>query len=276
MISVRRRRIRGSRMFSASLDTMLAGALTLCAALEISGCSGQKSQGGGLGGAGSHVQSGGSGGKGTSSAGTSGNSGAGSVVGGGVSGGIGGATGTGGIAGSIAYAGNGGTGGSARSGTGGAPALSDLFSDPAVPACQGSMWKLEGTAGADPVTLGSGAFTSNIQLGTLYVVGVAPGGGVTVGDAYNPLILKWDGSLTKGSQKALTGGRFLLPGGDPAMPHGYCIAEGDFGPAAGAGPGVLFKFRIRSVKAYASSACTGEPVAAQITGCMFRSNDLLP
>jgi hypothetical protein len=185
-------------------------------------------------------------------------------------------SGAGGAAGTMQVTGGSGSGGNA--GVSGAVAEPELFSDPNVPDClQGPSWQLTGTIGSEQIMLDDGAgITSNIEPGSLYVLGLEPGGGITVGDSYHPLILTWDGSvMERGTSRPLTGKRFLIPGGDPAMPSGYCIVTGDIGPTTYS-PNVLFKFRIGSVQRYESGACAGEVLPASLAGCMLRYNEYLP
>ena len=155
--------------------------------------------------------------------------------------------------------------------------MHELFAQPRMPDClvPGAPWKLEGSIGSQRIMLGSDVFSSNIMPGQLHVVGAAPDGEATVDDTYHPLILTWEGSLMRGAVKSLTGERFLMPGGDPEKPGGFCITAGDFGPSMHA-PGVLFHFRIRSVRSYADGECTGAEQPASLAGCMFRTSELLP
>lgn len=203
-------------------------------------------------------------------------------------------SGSGGSAGAMQT--TGGTSGASGSGSGGASGASgagaggaggagaggmmddELFTDSTVPDCTtGPWWKLTGTIGSEQIMLdGSADISSNIEPGKLYVLGLEPGGGITVGDTYHPLILNWEGSvMERGTSRALTGTRFLIPGGDPAMPSGYCIKSGDIGPTTDM-PSVLFKFRVTAVQRYENGACTGAEQPASLAGCMIRNNDYLP
>jgi len=198
--------------------------------------------------------------------------------------------GSGGAAGAMQLGGEGGASGAAgvsgggAGGTGGASgstAQDELFTDPSVPDCldDGPSWELTGTIGSETVRLddSNGDISSSIEPGRLYVLGIEPGGGITVGDTYDPLILTWDGSfmMTRGTVMPLTGKRFLMPGGDPYMPSGYCITSGDIGTTTDE-PEVLFKFRVRSVRRYENGECTGDEQPASLAGCMLRYNDYLP
>lgn len=164
-----------------------------------------------------------------------------------------------------------------NAGGGGQTAQHELFTDSSVPDClvPGAPWKLEGSIDSQSIMLGSDIYSSDLLVGELHVVGYAPGaadGGAS--DSHHPLILTWDGGVTKGEVKPLTGKRFLLPG-DPKQPAGYCITAGEIGPSMYS-PGALFKFRIRSVRRYEMGACTGPEQPATLSGCLFRVGDSMP
>lgn len=185
-------------------------------------------------------------------------------------------SGEGGAAGTGGAQLTGGAAGTAGSAGGGGTAAVDLFADPSVPECASTgTWKLTGSVGSETVMLGSDIATSNIEFGRLYVAGFGPNGGITIGDTYHPLILSWEGSVMKGASKPLTGTRFLMPGGDPQTPGGFCIVSGDIGPTTHS-PGVLIKFRVHAVQTYANGACSGAELPATLVGCMMRSNEYLP
>jgi hypothetical protein len=191
------------------------------------------------------------------------------------------AGGGGGASGAAGAAGESGGGAGGTGGASGSTAQHELFSDPSVPDCldDGSFWELTGTVGNETVMLDdtNGDISSNIEPGKLYIIGIEPGGGITVGDTYDPLILTWDGGfmMTRGMVKPLTGKRFLMPGGDPHMPSGYCITSGDVGITTQE-PEVVFEFRVRSVRRYENGECTGDEQPASLAGCMLRYNDYLP
>ncbi len=182
-----------------------------------------------------------------------------------------------------ANAATGGQNGNGGNDEGGNPTAASLFDEtPACPEGTGSfsVLNVEGKLGEFTV-----AYTGQSGASSL-----APGSFSTTrfddtATAYSPIDLTWvdDPTLAPGEVHTLTGDRLAIPDEFTGGAGFYCVVAGEIGsvpmdrkPATGA----TIHFRITKVRKRTDKAagpyCVGPEIAADLRGCMFRTNDYLP
>jgi hypothetical protein len=152
----------------------------------------------------------------------------------------------------------------APSGSSVAP-LDPLFTDPAVPRCDGStLYKVTGQLEGQTLNVAD-FLLSNLDPNDFQILEVANGAVRT------DLGLSWTAPLRENVAIPVTGGTFRVPDNQPLGGKTICVTAGKFGsptpdPDAGGGRQLLFQ-----ITAGRDGTCNGPAIAVALNGCDWRS-----
>ena len=95
-------------------------------------------------------------------------------------------------------------------------------------------------------------------------------------DQFDQVILEWEGSLSIGGIKDLTG-TIAIRDEHSLAGETICITEGVFGPVPQEmqpEEGILYRFLVTGARMGAD--CSGDTVSVDLDGCWYRDNTYLP
>jgi len=162
---------------------------------------------------------------------------------------------------------------------------SGLFTDPSVPTCvegKAANTLIVGSVSGQSVSLMEGG-PSELDGQEYFALG-ASGTANSNPMLWRPLDLKWQGSLVEGQAVALSGGYVSLKPDQKYAPYD-CITAGEFGPrplSSLTAVGRTFRFRVTAMVEGSlpdgsnNLDCSGAAVAANLSGCIYRTKTYLP
>jgi hypothetical protein len=143
--------------------------------------------------------------------------------------------------------------------------LDPLFTDSSVPRCDGStLYKVRGELAGQKLNVAD-FLLSNLDPKGFQILEVVSG------SVRTDLGLSWSAPLEENVAIPLTGGTFLVPGGQPLAGKTICITAGKFGsptPDPDAGGGRQLLFQITGAR---DGDCNGATIAVSLSGCDWRS-----
>ena len=151
------------------------------------------------------------------------------------------------------------------------PPLDALFTDPAMPHCDGNFatqYQLKGQLAGQTIQVAGSAF-SNLDGAGFQIVEVVGG------TVRNNLALTWNPPLAEDTALALTGASIIIPEGQPSGGQSFCITSGKFGSRS-LMPGAAGRELLFQITGARSGDCNGTDTPIKLNGCIFRTNTYFP